>query len=98
MAGTLGKRVTTEMKTDDTESKRDGTRKRQREKEMETERRGATREETVGYEINPESNVEERENGGKDRACRRTRRGWQKDRCAVEETETMGGVAFNSIS
>lgn len=93
-AGTLGKRVTTRTKTDDTEreGKRDGTGKGQRETGNE---RGSNEE---GTGSPPKVTEGRRGNGGKDRARGRPRR-W--GRRAVEETETGGGagrVAFNSIS
>jgi len=44
----------------------------------------------MGDEVTPESNGEEHGNGGKDSAL--------ENEGAVEETETRGRVAFNSIS
>lgn len=97
-AGTLGKRVTTKTKTDDTqcEGKRDSKSKRQRKKEMEREReresnekrRWETRSPPKVTEDSPET-VEKTERVGE--------RGGRKG-SAVEETETRGRVAFNSIS
>lgn len=98
-AGTLGKRVTTETKTDDTqcEGKRDSTSKRQRKKEMEREGERESNEkrrwETSPPKVTGDSpeTVEKTERIGERGA--RGRKG-----SAVEETETRGRVAFNSIS
>lgn len=92
-AGTVGKRVTTETKTDDAEceSKRDSTAKRQRQKE----KRERKRDEKRRWETRSPPKVTEESAGTVEKTERVGERGGE---AAVEETETGGRVAFNSIS